>query len=70
MLFSGAGTLDHRVRLVHLMLGSLSQVFNAISSVKSRADLLVSLNKPFKLNVQVFVLVLENVAVVHECIDL
>lgn len=57
------------VGLVHLVLGPLTKIFNAVSSVQSVSNLLVRLHKALQLDVQVFVLVLQNSAVVLESVN-
>ena len=52
------------VALVHLVLSPLTEGVHAVTAVESAADLFVRLHKALKLNVQVFVLVLQNAAVV------
>ena len=57
------------VGLIHLVLGSLTKILHAVSSVQSVSNLLVRLHKTLQLDVQVFVLVLQNSAVVLESVN-
>ena len=61
---------------VHLVLGALdgglssvSEVLHSVASVQSGSDLLVGLHESLKLDVQVFVLALEHVAVSVQSTD-
>ena len=57
------------VGLVHLVLGPLAKIIYAVSSVQSVSNLLIGLHEALQLNVQVFVLVLQNTAVILKSIN-
>jgi hypothetical protein len=57
------------VGLAHLVLSPLAKIIYAVSSVQSVTNLLVCLHKALQLNVQVFVLVLQNTAVILKSVN-
>jgi hypothetical protein len=67
---AGAVALKLLVALVHLMLSLGAKVLNTIASVKGRSNLFISLHEALEFQIEVFVLVLQNAAVVLKCIDL
>jgi len=69
VLSAGGRALELLVRVLHLMLGLVSQLVNAVSAVKSGADLFISLNKALQLSSQVFVLSNQDVAVMLKSIN-
>lgn len=63
-LSAGGRTLEHLVRVLHLMLGLVSKLVDAVSAVQGRTNLLISLNEALQLDSQVSVLSNQHVAVV------
>lgn len=63
-------TLQNFVGVLHLLIGLVSQLVDAVSAVEGRPDLLISLNESLQFSGQVFVLSNQHVAVVLKRIDL
>lgn len=68
--FARGVPLDNMSRLSYLVVRASTQFVHAVSSVESVANLLVSLDKAFKLSIQVSVLAIQNSTVMTKGLNL